>query len=81
MVQFLSIFFFLGFLQFLLSISKVPVFCVIRYIRRAADLQKHIFYVVLLVLLQKPTKVEILRSHKCKYHPRNHRKSQAILSI
>jgi hypothetical protein len=33
MVQFLSInFFFLGFLQFLLSFSKVPVFCVTLYI-------------------------------------------------
>jgi len=32
MVQFLSInFFFLGFLQFLLGFSKVPVFCVILY--------------------------------------------------
>ena len=28
MVQFLSIIFFLGFLQFLLGFSKVPVFCV-----------------------------------------------------
>ena len=32
MVQFLSIIFFLGFLQFLLGFSKVPVFCVTLYI-------------------------------------------------
>jgi len=32
MVQFLSINFFLGFLQFLLGFSKVPVFCVTLYI-------------------------------------------------
>jgi len=31
MVQFLSIIFFLGFLQFLLGFSKVPVFCVTLY--------------------------------------------------
>ena len=31
MVQFLSIFFFLGFLQFLLGFSKVPVLCVTLY--------------------------------------------------
>ena len=31
MVQFLSINFFLGFLQFLLGFSKVPVFCVTLY--------------------------------------------------
>ena len=31
MVQFLSIIFFFGFLQFLLGFSKVPVFCVILY--------------------------------------------------
>ena len=34
MVQFLSIFFFLGFLQFLLGFSKVPFFCVTLYIDR-----------------------------------------------
>ena len=32
MVQFLSINFFLGFLQFLLGFSKVPVFCVTLYV-------------------------------------------------
>ena len=32
MVQFLSIIFFLGFLQFLLSFSKVPVFSVTLYV-------------------------------------------------
>ena len=32
MVQFLSIIFFLGFLQFLLGFSKVPDFCVTLYI-------------------------------------------------
>ena len=31
MVQFMSIIFFLGFLQFLLGFSKVPVFCVTLY--------------------------------------------------
>ena len=31
MVQFLSINFFLGFLQFLLGFSKVPIFCVILF--------------------------------------------------
>jgi len=33
MVQFLSIIFFLGFLQFLLGFSKVPFFCVTLYYR------------------------------------------------
>ena len=32
MVQFLSIFLFLGFLQFLLGFSKVPFLCVILYV-------------------------------------------------
>ena len=31
MIQFLSIIFFLGFIQFLLGFSKVPVFCVTLY--------------------------------------------------
>ena len=34
MVQFLSIIFFLGFLQFLSGFSKVPLFCVTLYIRK-----------------------------------------------
>ena len=40
MVQFLS-FFFLGFLQFLLGFSKVPLFCVTLYLR--LDLQNCLF--------------------------------------
>ena len=38
MVQFLSINFFLGFLQFLLGFSKVPVFCVTLYMPKQDQL-------------------------------------------
>jgi len=38
MVQFLSIIFFLGFLQFLLGFSKVPVFCVTLYISHIKEI-------------------------------------------
>ena len=41
MVQFLSIIFFLGFLPFLLGVSKVPVFCVTLYkVDRSSTLQQ-----------------------------------------
>ena len=51
MVQFLSIIFFLGFLQFLLGISKVPVFlCHLYYCREnitKEDFLLHFYYRIL----------------------------------
>ena len=54
MVQFLSIIFFLGFLQFLLGFSKVPVFCVtLYYVEKGViyDSCHYVFFILLPFLL------------------------------